>query len=467
MTLFTFLPGTIPYDGGYMTDDPRAGGVFDDGKAEIVAEESGVPTDDSTVSEETGVASVPTEGTGETLILAEEPAEPRPAKAASAPRHSVDVAPRRRSRIRIPRLGRKTVIALSVLLLLALSGVAYATYSYDRSYDGKILPGITVGGVDVGGMTRGEALDAVEAASRTQLDRAIDVSWKERHWTVTPRKLGAKSNAEQLVQTALNVSSETNVLQRARMAVLGDELDYQRDLAITYPHQGVRGFVEGVASSLDRDPIDASLDYSTGWVKVAPAREGRTVNTKKSRRALNHALRRETNEITLAVRTIEPKVLEDHFSKVLLLHIGENRLYLYENGKITHTYVVATGQPTYPTPTGLYEVVEKRYMPTWVNPDPTGWGSTMPASIPPGPGNPLGTRAINWSASGIRFHGTEATYSLGYNASHGCVRMAMPDVEELYDLIDVGTPIVSVAFGSLNPQTTTSTVDPTPVGGSN
>ena len=452
--------------------EPEKGGLFEEDGAEVLAEETTASTEATTIAEETGAIAAPTEGAGDTLILAEEPAPadgPVAEGATPAASVSTDVVSHRRFRIPVPKVGRKTVIAVSVLLLLALSGVAYATYSYDKTYDGKIFPGITVGGVDVGGMTREEALTAVEAASKTQLDREITVSWKERHWTVTPRKLGAKSNAEQLVQKAMDISSHTNVLQRARMALLGDSLDYQRDLAITYPHQGVRGFVEGVASSLDREPIDAGIDYSSGWVKVTGAREGRTVKTKQSRIALNRALRHERDDVTLAVKTTEPEVQEDHFSKVLLLHIGENRLYLYENGKITHTYVVATGQPAYPTPTGLYEVVEKRYMPTWVNPDPTGWGSTMPASIPPGPGNPLGTRAINWSASGIRFHGTEATYSLGYNASHGCVRMAMPDVEELYDLVDVGTPIVSVSFGSLNPQytSTSSTDDPTPVGADN
>ena len=75
----------------------------------------------------------------------------------------------------------------------------------------------------------------------------------------------------------------------------------------------------------------------------------------------------------------------------------------------------------------------------------------MPDMIPPGPSNPLGTRALNWSADGIRFHGTSATYSLGHNASHGCIRMAMSDVEALYEMVDIGTPIVSVNYGSWSP----------------
>jgi L,D-transpeptidase ErfK/SrfK len=156
------------------------------------------------------------------------------------------------------------------------------------------------------------------------------------------------------------------------------------------------------------------------------------------------------------------RVPKDKYDQILLLRIGENKLYLYEDGKITRRWTVATGQPEYPTPTGLYEITLKRYMPTWVNPDPTGWGASMPLSIPPGPGNPLGLRALNWSAPAIRFHGTSATYSLGYNASHGCVRMANEDVIELYDTVDIGTPIVSTIVAPLKPMYA-SAPDPTVV----
>ena len=363
---------------------------------------------------------------------------------------SADLIPRRR-RLGFSWPSKRIAVALGLIFLLAFSGVAYATYDYDQAYSGRILPGTEIAGVDVGGMSRADALAAVDGASRIQLDRTIEVSWEKRSWRVTPRKLGARSNAVELANAAVAASERTNVLKKAGMAVLGHELSFQRDLAITYPRQGVRGFVEGVASSLDREPVDASIDYSTGWVEIAPEQEGRKVLTDASRRALYRALRTGDDSVDLRVKTTAPAVTADDFDQILLLRIGENKLYLYDDGKITHTYTVATGQPEYPTPTGIYEITEKRYMPTWVNPDPTGWGASMPASIPPGPGNPLGTRALNWSASGIRFHGTEATYSLGYNASHGCVRMSMPDVEELYDLIEVGTPIVSLVASPLDP----------------
>jgi lipoprotein-anchoring transpeptidase ErfK/SrfK len=66
----------------------------------------------------------------------------------------------------------------------------------------------------------------------------------------------------------------------------------------------------------------------------------------------------------------------------------------------------------------------------------------MPAYIPPGPSNPLGTRALNLDASGIRIHGTTQDWSIGHAASHGCMRMHRWDVEELYELVEVGTPVI-------------------------
>ena len=398
-----------------------------------------------------------TEGEGATLVMAEEALSGSTSRSASA-----DVLPATpRFRFRLPRLGRKVAIGLAAVFLLAFSGVAYATYDYDKNYDGKLLPGIVIGGVHVGGMTPDEALHEINDAARIKLGRNISVRYKEKRWNVTPRELGAESNAQDLVDSAVFAGENTGLLKKVGLAVFGGRLNYERDLAITYPKQGINAFIDGVAASLNRDPIDADVDYSTGWLEFTEAKEGRHVRKGESRAALQRALRREEPQVTLVVDATEPAITEHEWDQALLLRIGENKLYLYQDGEITHEYVVATGEPSYPTPTGEYYITEKRYLPTWVNPDPEGWGAGMPLMIPPGPGNPLGTRALNWSASGIRFHGTEATYSLGYNASHGCVRMAMADVEELYDLVDVGTPIVSLIASPLDPMYTSSP-DPGP-----
>ena len=376
------------------------------------------------------------DATGAGPPSAPEATEAAPREAAPHP-----VARRRR------RFPRPRTILLSLLIALplaAVAGAAYATFDYSNEYDGKILPGATIAGVDVGGMNRPQALRAVRKAIRPQLRREVTVRWRGRSWQVTPVQLGARSDAAAAVEAALSESGEAGMLDKAQMKLLGKELDFKQDVALRYPRKGAFAFVQGLASEFDQEPTDASLDYSSGWVEIVPQKPGRKVLTKKSGRALLRALRNGSDTAALSVRMLKPEVTTEAFDEVLLLRQSEYKLYLYQDGKITHDYTVAVGQSAYPTPTGLYEVTLKRYMPTWVNPDPEGWGASMPDMIPPGPGNPLGLRALNWDASGIRFHGTSDIGSLGTAASHGCVRLSNDDVIELYDLVDVGTPIVSI-----------------------
>ncbi len=365
-----------------------------------------------------------------------------------------DVIAEKRRRFRMPHLGRRwkfALVGLLTLLLLGAAGVAYATYDYSNEYDGRMLPGTTIGGVEVEGMDREEALAEVRAAVRPELRRTIEVEWGRRTWKVTPQKIGAYSTAGRAVDAALAASADASFFDKMRMRILGEEHDHAGDVAIRYPRKGARAFLEGIASSLNREVRSAELDYSSGWVEFVEDRDGRRVDVASSHAALMKGLNTGGTSVPLKVKVTEPEKTTEDFDQVLLVRIGENKLYLYEDQKITHEWPVATGQPEYMTPTGLYEVELKRYMPTWVNPAPDTWGASMPETIPPGPGNPLGLRAINWTAPAIRFHGTSALYSLGYNASHGCVRMTNADVIELYDMIDVGTPIVSVVAGPLRP----------------
>lgn len=340
-----------------------------------------------------------------------------------------------------------TMAVLGVAVLLAAAAafiVVRGTQSYFSSYEGRILPGASVAGVDVSGMTPRKALQAVRAEISPKLERGITVRHNDQSWSTTPKELGASSNARSAVRRAVAAGGGLSFVEQARMRWLDEEFSFRASVAISYPKAQARQKIETIAQQVDRKPVDASLDYSSGFVKIKPDRVGVQVMVGKSHGDLVHAIRNGSDNVQLTVDTQKPETTTAAYDDVLLVRIGENRLYHYEDGKVVDTYSVATGQPEYPTPTGLYEVTEKRYMPTWINPDPTGWGASMPESIGPGPSNPLGTRALNWSASGIRFHGTLATYSLGAQASHGCVRMAMSDVEHLYDKVDVGTPIVSL-----------------------
>ncbi|CAN5499154.1 hypothetical protein BH18ACT16_BH18ACT16_09510 [soil metagenome] len=380
-------------------------------------------------------------------------------------REAVEVIPREEARPAAGSIWKKVAAVLLVLMLLAVlaaGGAAWATQDYAAKYEGRLLPGTTIAGIDVSGMTPKEALASVKASIRPALTRKVAITWRDRRWTTTPKELGARSDARRAVQAAVAASGQVTFMEKARMRWLGERLSFQDQVAVTHPRKGIKGFVSGIAQGLFEEPEDAALDYSSGWVNIVPGDKGRRVERKEASAALSGALLKNRGTVPLPVQILEPEVTAATYDQVLLVRIGENKLYLYNDGEITNSWPVATGQPEYMTPTGLYSVTEKRYLPTWVNPAPDTWGADLPTEIPPGPGNPLGVRALNWSAPAIRFHGTEATYSLGYNASHGCVRMSNAEVTQLYDMVDVGTPIVSLVAAPLKPLYV-SAPDPTPV----
>jgi lipoprotein-anchoring transpeptidase ErfK/SrfK len=355
------------------------------------------------------------------------------------------------SRIRSFRPGKKTAIAAGIilaLLLAAVGGFIYTTNQYGERYEGKLLPGTSIGGIDVSGMTRVQAVKAVRASLGNQLDRKITISYEDESWKTTPQELGAYSNAGRVVDRAFDETRDRSFFDMAKMRFLGEKADFHSSVALAYPRNEVRRMVEGIAVDLEREPVDATLDYSTGWVKITDSKTGLEVQTDATSQNLFQAMRGNGGgNIDLSTTTLQPAVTSDDYDQVLLVRQGERKLYLYQDGKITDSYTIAVGEPKFPTPTGIFEVVEKRYMPTWVNPAPKGWGSSMPATIGPGIKNPLGLRAINWSASGIRFHGTEDLGSLGTAASHGCVRLSNDDVVNLYQKVQVGSPIVSTTAG--------------------
>ena len=116
-----------------------------------------------------------------------------------------------------------------------------------------------------------------------------------------------------------------------------------------------------------------------------------------------------------------------------------HKLTLFRYGRVFETYRIAVGQPKYPTPNGVFRIVDKQKNPTWTPPD-SDWAKDAKVT-PPGPDNPLGTRWMGLDEPGIGIHGTNDPQSLGYSVSHGCVRMAMADVEELFELVAEGTQV--------------------------
>gem|GEM_PF-290853 len=121
------------------------------------------------------------------------------------------------------------------------------------------------------------------------------------------------------------------------------------------------------------------------------------------------------------------------------IDISERKLYLFSDGKLAKTYSVAIGQPAYPTPVGNWKIISKVRNPIWTPPK-SPWAVGLDP-VPPGPGNPLGTRWMGLSAPAIGIHGTDADWSIGTAASHGCIRMHIPDAEDLFTRVYIGTPV--------------------------
>jgi lipoprotein-anchoring transpeptidase ErfK/SrfK len=334
---------------------------------------------------------------------------------------------------------RVAVIVGLAVVLLAVGSVAAAAKVSASS--GRILEGVQVGGVDVGGMTHAEAVAAVQATTRPRLRRGMFVVAGGKRWPVTPGGLGRGAAVDQAVDQAV-AGPQLSWMAGFWHRLTGRPVAHTVGVRYFDDEQRVGRFVKALAPKLAIAPTDASIKLVDGRVVRQRSKAGRALDVKTSTRALVKALRGTKRTVKLTTRPVAPNVTADELGKTIEINLSNNRLSFYDGLKVRRTYPVATGQPSFPTPQGSWQVVYKRVNPSWTNPDPNGWGKGMPKSIPPGPGNPLGTRAMSLNASGILIHGTYASGSIGRYASHGCVRMFLSDVEGLYPQVPVGTRVL-------------------------
>jgi lipoprotein-anchoring transpeptidase ErfK/SrfK len=337
------------------------------------------------------------------------------------------------------------LLLITTVLVLVLAGAAYAGYRYEQNRAARILPGVSIAGVEVGGMTRAEANRALAGAVASILDRPIDVTVAGRTWHLTARELGARVDGTSVVDEALGLSGSYSWTSRLYRRLMDKPLSRSFELPVSYDDRPVESFVKAAAGRVRLKPRDAFLDFADGHLVVKHAKAGRALRVGVSREALRTALRDGSLSVDLVTRRLVPSVTDKKLGKTIIIRISQNRLYLYDGLKLEKKYSVATGQlDQYPTPMGHWEVINRRINPTWVNPAKDTWGKDEPDFIPPGPDNPLGTRALDLNAPGIRIHGTPADSSIGSYASHGCIRMHIPESEELFGLVDVGTPVIIV-----------------------
>ena len=218
------------------------------------------------------------------------------------------------------------------------------------------------------------------------------------------------------------------------------------DAKIDYSEDAVRSIARRVERRLEIEARDASVDLESGKIDPTPEREGLDVRAARLRKDIRSELvdMGDTRIARVKTRVVEPKVttkdLEKKYPAVILINRGGFQLSLYKNLKLAKTYPIAVGQVGLETPAGLYNIENKAVNPAWHVPNSAWAGSLAGTVVPPGPSNPIKARWMGIYA-GAGIHGTDATGSIGTNASHGCVRMLIPDVIELYDQVPVGAPV--------------------------
>lgn len=342
-------------------------------------------------------------------------------------------------------MGPKTKIAIVTVVLLLFLG-AIGAYAYDSSQKDEIAEGVTIAGVDVGGLEAGEAKRLVRRQLLTPLRRPLRVGYDGEHWELPGRQLKLHADLDGAVEEALESSRDGGLPGRLVRYVSGGDVEQQISAEVTYSQPAVNRFVRRIAGDINREPQDATVEASGDSLAIVPAEYGRKLRDNLLTEQLNSAVLNADAGHAIAARThsVKPEVtgeeVASEYPSYLTLDRASYTLRLWKDLKLAKSYTVAVGQVGLETPEGLYHIQDKQIEPTWHVPNSDWAGSLAGQSIPPGPSNPLKARWMGiYEGAGI--HGTEETYSLGTAASHGCVRMAIPDVEELYDQVEVGTPI--------------------------
>jgi lipoprotein-anchoring transpeptidase ErfK/SrfK len=317
---------------------------------------------------------------------------------------------------------KRVSLLLSILAGLTVAGVLAAAPS--AADPPAVIPvGVTIGGVQVGGLTPDAAVTAVQQS----FDTPLELQLGSTRILVTPDVLGATPVVDKAIERALTAEPNSAV-----------------PLGVTVVPGEPAAFIATLAKRYDRPAVDAKvfLKHLRPW--LSKERAGLKLDRRTAVRDVASAVATGVRTgITLTQSRVRPKVTRANFGPVIVIRRGSNRLYLYSGTHYRRLFAVATGQHQYPTPLGRFAIVVKWKNPWWYPPD-SPWAQGQ-SPVPPGPGNPLGTRWMGLSAPGVGIHGTPSDGSIGYSVSHGCIRMHIPQAEWLFNHVEVGTTVFIVA----------------------
>jgi L,D-transpeptidase catalytic domain/Putative peptidoglycan binding domain len=290
------------------------------------------------------------------------------------------------------------------------------------SEGGRVARGVTVSGALLGGLSAEWAADALRSA----FSAPLRVAARGRVYLVDPNAVAHARFHE--------------ALKRAVRARPGAALR----LGVHVHVRRVMASVTWLGNAVCRRPVNARL---VGLHDLRPRLSRERSGCRVYRGALARAFSKRLaslNRSVIHVRThrVRPDVTRANFGPIVVVRRKAHRLSLFDGTRLVRTFRVGTGRRAFPTPLGRFSIASRARNPWWYPPK-ADWAQDL-NPIPPGPGNPLGTRWMGLSSPGVGIHGTPDAASVGYSRSHGCIRMYVPHAEWLFKRVRIGTPVVIV-----------------------
>jgi len=336
-----------------------------------------------------------------------------------------------------------TTITIAAVVVIGIAGV----FVYDASRADLIGNGVSIGPVDVGGLSRAEARTRVRQRLVEPLNTTLVISARNETFALSAREAHIQTDLDAMLDEALRRGRAGGAFARTWRAISGGKVDARVAPDVSYSRRAVQRIVDRVRVAVSRKPVDAKVDFQPQSVSIRHSRPGRAIDALRLRSDVERALVSAVSDRTLEVpvRTVKPNVTGDELVKkypvVLAVDRGSFRISLFKRLKKVKVYPIAVGQAGVETPAGLYKIQNKAVNPAWHVPN-SDWAGSLAGQVIPGgtPQNPLKSRWLG-VYDGVGVHGTDARGSIGTNASHGCIRMLVEDVEQLYDQVPIGTPI--------------------------
>lgn len=326
-------------------------------------------------------------------------------------------------------------------LVCVLFAIAAPATTVDAA-NPTIAQGVSAGGIDLSGLTALQAAQKLKADATEHAMRPMALNVAGRSFHLTMAAAGMRLNATATAQAALQAPPAPTG-ETGGGAATGSLVK----LVLTHSHAQVAAFVHQVSAKVTVAPRDATLKIGLVHMHVRRAREGHTLDERATAQLIDSTIDDDAanRNIHVAVVAQRAKVNADDIRAqnptIVTVDRAHFMLRLFKHLKIDRRYGIAVGRAGLETPTGIYHVQDKQVNPSWHVPNASWAGSLAGQVIPPGPDDPIVARWMGL-ANGVGIHGTNEPWSIGSAASHGCIRMRVPDVIQLFDRVPLGTPVL-------------------------